>query len=149
MDKFDYEIEVQAKCKDELQKMIDNDDIIDRLNIDIYRCCDAEEFMDEIKEKAIADFDRNDVVSVIGTGSWSASERVCHNLDLLQEALAERGCEKEEWSDIVFDSEKADDMIRDYVLHTTSALSRAVDELEDELTEHFNDKVKELEEELE
>lgn len=75
--------------------------------------------------------------SVTGNGSgsytfstWKAEENLCHNLDLLQEALNEFGCGL---SDISNGAEYCDVTIRCYLLG--QAISEVLDELEEELPE--------------
>lgn len=66
--------------------------------------------------------------------SWQAEENLCHNGDLLQEALSEFGCSENpiergaEWCDVT---------IRCYLLG--QAISDALDELEEELEEPEED----------
>lgn len=62
--------------------------------------------------------------------TWEAEENLCHNWDLLQEALSEFGCEK---SPIERGAEWCDVTIRCYLL--SQAISKALDELEEELEE--------------
>ena len=66
--------------------------------------------------------------------SWKAEEAICHNLDLLGEAMKEFGCEVDllekgaEWADVT---------IRCYLLG--QAIGEVLDEMEEELEEVFAD----------
>lgn len=95
---------------------------------------------DELEEMLNEDLWITDSVTGNGSGSytfstWEAEENLCHNLDLLEEALDEFGSDKgyllEEGA------EAADVTIRCYLL--SSAISEVLDEYEDELTEDEED----------
>lgn len=95
---------------------------------------------DELEEMLNEDLWTADSVTGNGSGSytfstWEAEENLCHNLDLLEEALDEFGSDKgyllEEGA------EAADVTIRCYLL--SSAISEVLDEYEDELTEDEED----------
>lgn len=95
---------------------------------------------DELEEMLNEDLWTADSVTGNGSGSytfstWEAEENLCHNLDLLEEALDEFGSNKgyllEEGA------EAADVTIRCYLL--SSAISEVLDEYEDELTEDEED----------
>lgn len=77
----------------------------------------------------------NDSVTGNASGSytfnaWQAEENLCHNLDLLQEALNEFGCDI---TNIANGAEYCDVTIRCYLLG--SAISEVLDELESEIEE--------------
>lgn len=77
----------------------------------------------------------NDSVTGNGSGSytfntWEAEEYLCHNSDLLMEALNEFGCGA---ADISNGPEYCDVTIRCYLL--SQAISTVLDELESELQE--------------
>lgn len=89
-----------------------------------------------LEEKLNEDLWTVDSVTGNGSGSytfstWKAEENLCHNLDLLEEALDEFGSDKgyllEEGA------EAADVTIRCYLLAPT--IAEVLDELEDELAE--------------
>lgn len=89
-----------------------------------------------LEEKLNDDLWTVDSVTGNGSGSytfnaWEAEENLCHNLDLLEEALDEFGSDKgyllEEGA------EAADVTIRCYLLAPT--IAEVLDELEDELAE--------------
>lgn len=89
-----------------------------------------------LEEKLNDDLWTCDSVTGNGSGSytfnaWKAEENLCHNLDLLEEALDEFGSDKgyllEEGA------EAADVTIRCYLLCST--IAEVLDELEEELTE--------------
>ena len=90
---------------------------------------------DELEEKLNEDLWVEDSVTGNASGSyycnsWKAEEAICHNLDLLGEAMKEFGCEVDllekgaEWADVT---------IRCYLLG--QAISEVLDEMEEELEE--------------
>ena len=94
---------------------------------------------DELEEKLNEDLWVEDSVTGNASGSyycnsWKAEEAICHNLDLLGEAMKEFGCEVDllekgaEWADVT---------IRCYLLG--QAISEVLDEMEEELEEIFAD----------
>lgn len=92
---------------------------------------DRQAFEDKLNEELWT----NDSVTGNGSGSytfntWQAEENLCHNLDLLQNALNEFGCGL---SDISNGAEYCDLTIRCYLLG--QAISEVLDELEEELPE--------------
>lgn len=92
---------------------------------------DRQAFEDKLNEELWT----NDSVTGNGSGSytfntWQAEENLCHNLDLLQNALNEFGCGL---SDISNGAEYCDLTIRCYLLGQT--ISEVLDELEEELPE--------------
>lgn len=91
---------------------------------------------EELEEKLNNDLWICDSVTGNGSGSytcdaWEAEENICHNLDLLEEALDEFGSDKGYL--LENGAEAADVTIRCYLL--SSAISEVLDELEDELEE--------------
>lgn len=64
-------------------------------------------------------------------GTYEAEENICHNMDLLQEALSEFGDTEALVMD--FDAEKADVIIRCYLL--SECIAAALEEIEDEFEE--------------
>lgn len=110
-------------------------DVIEYINYEI----DLNEWKDNregLEEKLNEDLWTVDSVTGNGSGSytfstWKAEENLCHNLDLLEEALDEFGSDKgyllEEGA------EAADVTIRCYLLAPT--IAEVLDELEDELAE--------------
>lgn len=93
---------------------------------------------DDFAEKLHDDLWIDDSVTGNASGSytfnsWKAEEYICHNLDLLGEALAEFGCGPKYL--MKNGAEAADVTIRCYLLY--SAISEALDELEDELVIPF------------
>ena len=94
---------------------------------------------DELEEKLNEDLWVEDSVTGNASGSyycnsWKAEEAICHNLDLLGEAMKEFGCEADllekgaEWADVT---------IRCYLL--SQAIGEVLDEMEEELEEAFAD----------
>ena len=75
----------------------------------------------------------NDSVTGNASGSytfnaWKAEEYLCHNLDLLAEAIDEFGADAGTYKDCIESAETADVAIRCYLL--TECLSSVLDELE-------------------
>ena len=75
----------------------------------------------------------NDSVTGNASGSytfnaWKAEEYLCHNLDLLAEAIDEFGADAGTYKDCIESAETADVTIRCYLL--TECLSSVLDELE-------------------
>ena len=64
-------------------------------------------------------------------GTYEAEENICHNMNLLQEALSEFGDTEALVMD--FDAEKADVIIRCYLL--SECIAAALEEIEDEFEE--------------
>lgn len=60
--------------------------------------------------------------------TWKAEEYLCHNLDLLAEAIDELGADAGTYKDCIESAETADVVIRCYLL--TECLSSVLDELE-------------------
>lgn len=95
---------------------------------------------DELEEMLNNDLWVDDGVTGNASGSyycntWKAEESLCHNLDLLAEALEEFGCDASYL--LKEGAEAADVTIRCYLL--SSAISEVLDEYEDELTEDEED----------
>lgn len=91
---------------------------------------------DKLEEKLNDDLWTCDSVTGNASGSytfnaWEAEENLCHNLDLLEEALEEFGSDKDYL--LEHGAEAADVTIRCYLL--SWAISEVLDELEDELAE--------------
>lgn len=93
---------------------------------------------DDLEEKLNEDLWVNDSVTGNASGSyycnsWKAEEAICHNLDLLGEAMKEFGCEVDllekgaEWADVT---------IRCYLLG--QAIEKVLDDMEEELEKAFD-----------
>lgn len=88
----------------------------------------------------------NDSVTGNASGSytfstWEAEENLCHNLDLLVEALEEFGCDYEVLKQ---GAEAADVTIRCYLL--SSAIAEALEEIDEEFEEAHEESEEEEEE---
>lgn len=97
---------------------------------------------DDLEEKLNEDLWVNDSVTGNASGSyycnsWKAEEAICHNLDLLGEAMSEFGCEADllekgaEWADVT---------IRCYLLG--QAIEKVLDDMEEELEKAFENEEK-------
>ena len=112
-------------------------DILDLINfgdIDLEELAREHGDMNDIYDALYDDLFIDDAVTGNTSGSytfntWKAEEYICHNLDLLGEALQEFGCGPEYL--IENGAEDADVIIRCYVL--SEALQEALDEVEDEI----------------
>ena len=94
---------------------------------------------DEIEEQLNEDLFAYDGVTGNASGSytfntWEAEENICHNLDLLGEALNEMGYYGESMQKAIESAETCDVLIRCYLL--PECLSKALDELEKESVEN-------------
>lgn len=121
MEKYDYLTAVTA-------------DVTDYINneINLFEYETADELKDELNECLFV----NDSVTGNASGSytfstWQAEENLCHNLDLLGEALTEFGCDPDYMAKN--GAEACDVIMRCYLL--SEAISDAVDALEYEFPE--------------
>lgn len=124
MERYDYENAVREDVLDYIRENYDADEITEKLQ-------DRDEWEQELND------DLWTVDSVTGNASgsytfnaWRAEEYVCHNLDLLGEALEEFGGNMDVMKD---GAEACDVTIRCYLLG--GAISAALDELEGEREE--------------
>lgn len=106
MEKYDYYKNVREDIKQRLNEWLDFDRINDYSDID------------EVINAVYDDFFNSDSITGNGSGSytfnsWAAEENLCHNMDLLKEALDELGGELNDYID---SAEACDVTIRCYVL---------------------------------
>ena len=106
MEKYDYYKNVREDIKQRLNEWLDFNRINDYSDID------------EVISAVYDDFFNYDSVTGNGSGSytfnsWAAEENLCHNMDLLKEALNEFGGELNDYID---SAEACDVTIRCYVL---------------------------------
>lgn len=106
MEKYDYYKNVREDVKQRLNEWLDFDRINDYSDID------------EVINAVYDDFFNSDSITGNGSGSytfnsWAAEENLCHNMDLLKEALNEFGGELNDYID---SAEACDVTIRCYVL---------------------------------
>ena len=118
MDKYDY----RQAVMDDIRDYIKENDI--RVTND-----NREELETTLRDTLWA----NDSVTGNASGSytfnaWKAEEYLCHNLDLLAEAIDEFGADAGTYKDCIESAETADVTIRCYLL--TECLSSVLDELE-------------------
>lgn len=93
----------------------------------------------EMQERLYDDMFISDSVTGNASGSytfnfWQAEENLCHNMDLLGEALSEFGCDI---SELERGAEVCDVIIRCYLL--SEVLSEVLDEIEEEVEEEEED----------
>lgn len=106
MEKYDYYKNVREDIKQRLNEWFDFNKINDYSDID------------EVISAVYDDFFNSDSITGNGSGSytfnsWAAEENLCHNMDLLKEALNEFGGELNDYID---SAEACDVTIRCYVL---------------------------------
>lgn len=106
MEKYDYYKNVREDINQRLNEWLDFDRINDYSDID------------EVINAVYDDFFNSDSITGNGSGSytfnsWAAEENLCHNMDLLKEALDELGGELNDYID---SAEACDVTIRCYVL---------------------------------
>lgn len=124
MTNYNYLESIKADVKEYINNEITLKDFTDR---------------EELEQKLNDDLWVEDSVTGNASGSyycnaWKAEEALAHNWDVLEEALAEFGCEENpiekgaEWCDVT---------IRCYLLG--QAIAEVLDEMEEELEEAFAD----------
>lgn len=106
MEKYDYYKNVREDVKQRLNEWLDFNKINSYSDID------------EVINAVYDDFFNSDSITGNGSGSytfnsWAAEENLCHNMDLLKEALNEFGGELNDYID---SAEACDVTIRCYVL---------------------------------
>ena len=106
MEKYDYYKNVREDVKQRLNEWLDFNKINSYSDID------------EVINAVYDDFFNSDSITGNGSGSytfnsWAAEENLCHNMDLLKEALDELGGELNDYID---SAEACDVTIRCYVL---------------------------------
>ena len=116
MEKYDY----KEAVKDDVREYIDNE-------IDLNDYTDRDDLEEDLNERLFC----NDSVTGNASGSytcstWKAEEYICHNLDLLGDALEEFGCDGSYITEK--GSEACDVTIRCYLL--PEAIREVLDELE-------------------
>ena len=124
MNTYNYNEAVKADVKEYIQERYTTEEIIEGL-------AEREEF----DEKLYNEMWTADAVTGNGSGSytfstWQAEENLCHNMDLLADALDDFGYG---FSDIERGAEFCDVTIRCYLLG--SALAEVLDEFEEIYTE--------------
>ena len=108
--------------KEDVKNYVENE-------IDIEKAVSEAGDIDSLKDDLYNDLFCNDSVTGNASGSytfntWQAEENLCHNMDLLKEALEEFGCGIEY---LEKGAEACDVTIRCYLL--SSAISEVIDEL--------------------
>lgn len=106
MEKYDYYKSVKEDIKQRLNDWFDFNSINDYSDID------------EVISAVYDDFFNSDSITGNGSGSytfnsWKAEENLCHNMDLLKEALDEFGGD---FNNYIESAESCDVVIRCYVL---------------------------------
>ena len=122
MKKYNY---LESVKEDVKSAILENYDYIDELK----------DNRESFEQKLYDDLFISDSVTGNASGSytfnaWEAEENLCHNLDLLAEALNEFGCD---FNDMSKGAEYCDVTIRCYLLN--QAISEVLDDLESEIEE--------------
>ena len=121
MEKFDYREEIKNDIRDDIE-------YYKQQNLDEWQEMSTEEKYNVLyDEMFISDSVTGNASGSYTFNTWEAEENLCHNLDLLKEALNEFGGEISESAEI------NDVTIRCYLLG--ECLSEVLDELEEEETE--------------
>lgn len=123
MERYDYLEQVTSDVKDAIYERYDVNELAVELE-------DRDSFEQDLNDRLWCD----DSVTGNASGSyycnaWKAEESLCHNLDLLGEALREFGCSPDYMAEN--GAEACDVTIRCYLL--PQAISAALDEIEEEL----------------
>lgn len=118
MDRYDYYKAVKADVLDYIKE-----------NVDLSEYETLDELEDELNDELwTADSVTGNASGSYTFDAWEAEENVCHNLDLLGEALAEFGCDPDYLSNN--GAEAADVTIRCYLLG--SAIAEALQDIADD-----------------
>ncbi|MBR1525040.1 MAG: hypothetical protein IJ640_00070 [Prevotella sp.] len=122
MEHYDYKEAVLADIREYLNDQYEQDELRERLSED------REEFESELNDKLwIEDSVTGNASGSYTFSTWKAEEYLCHNSDLLMEAMNEFGCEPNDYKG----AEWGDVTIRCYLLG--QCLGEVLDELENEL----------------
>ena len=122
MERYNYPEAVRADVLEYIRDNYTSEEIREALT-------DREEFAEKLNDELwIADSVTGNASGSYYYNTWKAEEALCHNLDLLGEALQEFGCGPEYL--INNGAEAADVTIRCYLLY--SAIFEALDTLEEE-----------------
>ena len=122
-EKYNY----MEAMKEDIKEYIDNE-------INLKDFSDRDELEEKLNEDLwVADSVTGNASGSYYCNSWKAEEAICHNLDLLGEAMSEFGCEADllekgaEWADVT---------IRCYLLG--QVIGEVLDDMEEELEKAFN-----------
>lgn len=131
MEKYNYCEAICEDIREYIKYHYDADELREEMN-------DRDRFEEHLNDDLFID----DSVTGNGSGSyffstWKAEEAICHNYDLLGEAMNEFGCEP---NDLSKGAEWADVTIRCYLLN------QCIHEVLDEIKEEMDDEEDEVEE---
>lgn len=130
-EKYDYKEAVEKDVRQYIEDNIDLDDWPDLADL-------ADELRDQC---AISDYVTGNASGSYYCNTWKAESALCHNFDLLQEALSEYGMTL---PDVKYGAEGCDVLIRCYVLD--EIVDNIIDELQEERDEEEPDEEQESEE---
>lgn len=118
MEQYDYR---SAICEDIREYIKENEIVVTNNN--------REELEEELHDKLwICDSVTGNASGSYTFNSWQAEEYLCHNMDLLAEAIDDFGADAGTYKDCMESAETADVTIRCYLLR--ECLSSVLDELE-------------------
>lgn len=143
MERYDYADAVRNDCEDRIKEIIEYEQF-DNYGIDVNDYDDFEEFKEALSEKITDNLVNSDSVTGAGSGSyycnaWKAEESICHNLDLLKDVCNEWDLDLGE---TISSAEGADVTIRQYMVY--QEIDNAIDNVEEELEQYFDEKKAEL-----
>ena len=122
MEKYNYRDAICEDIREYIKYHYDADELREEMN-------DRDRFEEHLNDDLWAD----DSVTGNASGSyffstWKAEEAICHNYDLLGDAISEFGCEP---NDLSKGAEWADVTIRCYLLN--QCIHEVLDEIDDEM----------------
>ena len=125
MEKYNYREAICEDIREYIKYHYEEDELRYEMN-------DRDRFEEYLNDDLWAD----DSVTGNGSGSyffstWKAEEAICHNYDLLSEAMSEFGCEP---NDLSKGAEWADVTIRCYLLN--QCIHEVLDEIEEDVELH-------------
>lgn len=132
MEKYNYREAICEDIREYIKYHYDADELREQMS-------DRERFEEHLNDDLWA----YDSVTGNGSGSyffstWKAEEAICHNYDLLSEAMSEFGCEP---NDLAKGAEWADVTIRCYLLN--QCIHEVLDEIEEEMEDEEEEEVEE------
>ena len=124
MEKYNYREAICEDIREYIKYHYDADELREEMN-------DRDRFEEHLNDDLWAD----DSVTGNASGSyffstWKSEEAICHNYDLLSDAMSEFGCEP---NDLSKGAEWADVTIRCYLLN--QCIHEVLDEIEEEMDE--------------
>ena len=127
MEKYDYYEAVESDVKDYIEEHYDHEELIENLR-------NREKFEEELNEDCwVADSVTGNASGSYTFNTWQAEEYICHNMELLGEALGEFCCKQDY---LEKGAEACDVTIRCYLLN--QSIHKVLDELCEEYEEEID-----------